>query len=210
MTTNANSINSYLHYYHVLGLQPGSSLQAIKQAYRTKAKLYHPDLNKSSDAPEKFIEVNEAYEFLVHLKQQHLHPSATRPPDRSATRSADPRRPYTADDLFREWMRMGRQEARARAAQQARKRYEDFKKSKIYKTSQIISAAYDYIFVFVGILIIISSVVGLFTQPRNNDLLQQHQRETWAGHIVATIALVVIGTVFIIFASLNIRDRRKK
>ncbi|MGO1370852.1 MAG: DnaJ domain-containing protein [Senegalia sp. (in: firmicutes)] len=36
----------------------------IKLAYRKKAKRYHPDINKSPDATEKFQQVNEAYEFL--------------------------------------------------------------------------------------------------------------------------------------------------
>ena len=209
MTANANSINSYLHYYHVLGLQPGASLQAIKQAYRTKAKLYHPDLNKSSDAPEKFIEVNEAYEFLVHLKQHRIHPSAPGTPNRHATRSARPRRPHTADDLFRDWMRMERQKARARAAQQAHKRYEDFKKSRIYRTSQIISAAYDYIFVGVGILIIVSSIAGLIMRPQKTFPNQQ-QQQSLASYLIITIILVIIGSIFIFFAGLNIRDRRRK
>lgn len=36
----------------------------IKLAYRKKAKQYHPDINRSPDATEKFQQVNEAYEFL--------------------------------------------------------------------------------------------------------------------------------------------------
>lgn len=36
----------------------------IKLAYRKKAKIYHPDINKSPDATRKFQMVNEAYEFL--------------------------------------------------------------------------------------------------------------------------------------------------
>jgi len=36
----------------------------IKLSYRKKAKEYHPDINKSPDATEKFQKVNEAYEFL--------------------------------------------------------------------------------------------------------------------------------------------------
>ncbi len=210
MAADTNHIPSYLHYYRVLGLRPGAGLSEIKRAYRTKAKKYHPDINKSETAADKFIEVNEAYEFLIRLEEQKTFTSSDHraSQSRSHSHAQRPGRAPTTEDLFREWMQRERQKARARAAREARKRYEDFKKSRVYRTSQVISAAYDYIFVGVGILIIISSVVGLFTQPRNNDLLQQHQREAWAGHIVATIALVVIGTVFIIFASLNIRERR--
>lgn len=36
----------------------------IKLAYRKKAKQFHPDINKASDATKKFQEINDAYDFL--------------------------------------------------------------------------------------------------------------------------------------------------
>lgn len=51
-------------YYEVLGVDRKASPDEIKSAYRKLAKQYHPDLNKSPDAPEKFKEVTEAYETL--------------------------------------------------------------------------------------------------------------------------------------------------
>lgn len=51
-------------YYEVLGVSKDASDQDIKRAYLKLAKQYHPDLNKSPDAPEKFKEVSEAYEVL--------------------------------------------------------------------------------------------------------------------------------------------------
>ena len=56
--------NSKRDYYEVLGLSRDASEEQIKKAYRTLAKKYHPDLNKDPDAPEKFKEVQEAYEVL--------------------------------------------------------------------------------------------------------------------------------------------------
>lgn len=47
-----------------LPLNPADS--ELKKAYRRKAMLFHPDRNKSSDAAQKFIEVNKAYDFLSH------------------------------------------------------------------------------------------------------------------------------------------------
>ena len=52
-------------YYEVLGLSKGADEAAIKKAYRTMAKKYHPDLNPgNAEAEAKFKEVNEAYDVL--------------------------------------------------------------------------------------------------------------------------------------------------
>lgn len=51
-------------YYEVLGVSKDADDKQIKSAFRKKAKEYHPDLNKDKDAPEKFKEVQEAYEVL--------------------------------------------------------------------------------------------------------------------------------------------------
>lgn len=56
--------NNKRDYYEVLGLSKGASEQEIKKAYRSLAKKYHPDMNKSADAEAKFKEINEAYEVL--------------------------------------------------------------------------------------------------------------------------------------------------
>jgi molecular chaperone DnaJ len=51
-------------YYDVLGVDRSADSQEIRRAYRRLAREYHPDVNKSSDAEDKFKELNEAYEVL--------------------------------------------------------------------------------------------------------------------------------------------------
>lgn len=51
-------------YYQVLGVKKNTSQSEIRKAYRKLARQYHPDLNQSADAEERFKEVNEAYEVL--------------------------------------------------------------------------------------------------------------------------------------------------
>ncbi len=52
-------------YYEVLGLNKNADDAAIKKAYRSLAKKYHPDMNPGdAEAEMKFKEVNEAYEVL--------------------------------------------------------------------------------------------------------------------------------------------------
>ncbi len=51
-------------YYDVLGVPRNASQEEIKRAYKRLARQYHPDINKSPDAEEKFKEINEAYQVL--------------------------------------------------------------------------------------------------------------------------------------------------
>jgi curved DNA-binding protein CbpA len=52
------------NHYETLGVSPNADKRAIKKAYRKLALEFHPDKNKSLDAHEKFIEINEAYLIL--------------------------------------------------------------------------------------------------------------------------------------------------
>tara|TARA_Y100001968_G_C19320808_1_gene699149 strand:+ start:97 stop:1041 length:945 start_codon:yes stop_codon:yes gene_type:complete len=52
-------------YFHVLGLDRNANETDIKQAFRTLARKYHPDVNpENKEAEAKFKEVSEAYEVL--------------------------------------------------------------------------------------------------------------------------------------------------
>ncbi len=50
--------------YKTLEVDENASAAEIKKAYRKLAKKYHPDMNKSPEAEEKFKEINAAYEVL--------------------------------------------------------------------------------------------------------------------------------------------------
>lgn len=51
-------------YYETLGIERNATQDETKRAYRKLARKYHPDINKSPDAEEKFKELAEAYEVL--------------------------------------------------------------------------------------------------------------------------------------------------
>lgn len=51
-------------YYSVLGVARDASQEEIQDAYREKAKEYHPDISDHDDAEERFKRVKKAYETL--------------------------------------------------------------------------------------------------------------------------------------------------
>ncbi|MEG2457944.1 MAG: molecular chaperone DnaJ [Bacilli bacterium] len=60
-------------YYDVLGVDRNASDDEIKSAFRRLAKKYHPDINKDSDAPEKFKEAQEAYAVLSDKQKRSTY-----------------------------------------------------------------------------------------------------------------------------------------
>ena len=51
-------------YYEVLGIARTATADEIRRAHRKLAKEFHPDKNKSPEAPKRFSELQEAYDAL--------------------------------------------------------------------------------------------------------------------------------------------------
>ena len=58
------AFNNTKNYYEILEVSVDSSTAEIKAAYRKLARKYHPDINKSPEAIDKFKEISAAYETL--------------------------------------------------------------------------------------------------------------------------------------------------
>ena len=65
----------YKDYYEILGVDKNATEAQIKSAYRKLAKKYHPDVDKSSSAQEKFKDINEAYEVLSDKQKRERYDS---------------------------------------------------------------------------------------------------------------------------------------
>jgi curved DNA-binding protein len=55
----------YQDYYEILGINKNATSEDIRSAFRKLAKQYHPDVNKTKSAEERFKLINEAYEVLI-------------------------------------------------------------------------------------------------------------------------------------------------
>lgn len=65
----------YKDYYETLGVKRDATEAEIKSAYRKLARKYHPDVNKTKEAEEKFKEINEAYEVLGDKQKRQRYDS---------------------------------------------------------------------------------------------------------------------------------------
>lgn len=69
--------------YSVLGVSRGADQETVRKAYKKLARKYHPDLNKSAAAADKFKEINGAYDVIGDEEKRKLYDqfgeAATRP-----------------------------------------------------------------------------------------------------------------------------------
>lgn len=57
----------------MLGIDRNATQEEVKRAFRRLAAKYHPDHNKSSDAEDRFKEINEAYQVLSDPERRKLY-----------------------------------------------------------------------------------------------------------------------------------------
>lgn len=60
-------------YYEILEVSKDATKDEIKSAFRKKARVLHPDVNKAPDAEEKFKELGKAYEVLMDDDKRQMY-----------------------------------------------------------------------------------------------------------------------------------------
>lgn len=102
-------------YYEILGVGRDASGSDLKAAFRRLARQYHPDVNNSPDAEERFKEINEAYAVLSDADRRAAY-------DRyghAGVRGAGGAQDFTVDfsdfaDIFGEFFGFGRSASQSR------------------------------------------------------------------------------------------------
>ncbi len=159
-------------YYEILGITLNSSVDEIKKAYRKKARLFHPDINHSPDAKDKFILITEAYEFLIAYHEKISV-------DDKAYKQA-----------MEDWRKYRQDRSRKRATAFAHTSYGKFKNTDFYKTTRIFDKT-SIIFSFVvSIMVLVYTLFGYIFRLRHPI------PGLGKPSVFAFIMLLVLGMIF--------------
>jgi hypothetical protein len=168
-------------YYQILGLPANSSVDDIKKAYRQKARQYHPDINPSPDAKDKFIMATEAYEFLI----------------------ANFDKVTTDDEAYRQamedWRKYRQDRSRQRARAYARTSYVRFRNTKFYKTTRIFDGTAIIFSLIISILVVVSTITGYTIR------LRHPVPGLDKPSVFAFIMLLMLGMVFFVISLIYLK-----
>jgi len=138
-------------YYKILGIQRDANADQIRRAYRSKAKLYHPDVNKTPNAKILFQLVNEAYQILVNPEKKRWYDFKLKYPSTTGMKQPDNRhRTSTYASYYK-----------AYTYQQQQKQEE--KKSADYKKTLLDNILF-YFLVFAGVMAIVFSAIEMISE----------------------------------------------
>jgi len=171
------------NYYKVLGLSSTASKEEIKKAYRKLALEFHPDKNKSPDAHEKFIEINEAYlilyddearekydrEYRYHFSQREKRKESKQEESKSSyereqtKESKSEQRETFNDSDLNDWAK----KAKTQGAEYARMAFDDFSKMVLGFVKETGFQLGNTLLVFLGLLLTMGGcgnlIIGLST-----------------------------------------------
>jgi hypothetical protein len=163
---------TYPDYFRILDLNTDASIADIKKAYRLKARMFHPDLNHSPDAKDKFILATEAYEFLIA--------------NINRIRNDDEAFAHAMDD----WRKYRQDRSRQRANAYARASYIRFRNSKLYKTTRLFDLTRIIFGLSISIIIMIYTILGFIVKVR-------YPEDAYGNPVIVFILMILLGLIFL-------------
>jgi curved DNA-binding protein CbpA len=174
-------------YYKTLGLQSTAKKEYIKKAYRKLVLEFHPDRNKSPNAHEKFIKINEAYLLLYddearqkydreynyyfsqHKEQEganNVHSKETYERTQNNNKKTEQEQKFRDSDL-NDWA----DKAKNQGAEYAKMAFDDFSKMVLGFVKETGFQLWNTLLVFFGLILAMGGcgniVIGLST---NGDI----------------------------------------
>lgn len=135
------------HYYKILGLKTDADEKSVKKAYRKLALKYHPDVNPSPDAEDKFRKICEAYEVV----NSHIQKETTIHAGEAYREEEDVIDPEVYEQIIRE--------AREKAWERAKMKYEKVKADREFFENNDIIILLKYIGNYLAVPLILAMIV---------------------------------------------------
>jgi curved DNA-binding protein CbpA len=177
------------NYYKILNIPVNATIDDLKHAYRTLAYEYHPDVSRLPNARELFIELNEAYEYLLtklKLENELKHRKAMVYEE-------------TAQIIIDKWIISERERIRNRANNYANMKFRHFKKTKIYRTTEILTNYLNIIILLFGVLVFFGSIFGTWQQ------LTSRREDIDLTYIASALLVGLIGILITSYSVYKIR-----
>jgi len=164
-------------YYQILRLKQGFSLPELKKAYRNSAKHYHPDINHKPNAHEKFILLNEAYEYFLSRKT-----GRTYNPKSKKYQKTKPHNTHA------EWAAREQQKTRKRADGYAKMNWDKFEQTPIYRSAMVVSFILNYCYLISGVLMALTPPIATVI----DGIINPHRIITLIATTIIGVGLVVM------------------
>jgi curved DNA-binding protein CbpA len=172
-------------YYAILQIPKASSLDEIKRAYRRLAREYHPDVSTLPNAKELFITINEAYEYLLNKITY----------EESLKKSKENFTEETAQSVIDAWLIAEKERMRARARKYADMRYNHFKQTEFYRSTDVYSKILGFLYLILGLAVLFVTVSGTINEIKHNPL------QFNVSYIASAIMVFLMGCILTGFAS---------
>jgi len=138
-----------MNHYDILGVTRYATQKEIATAFRALAKKYHPDLNKSPDAKERFCQIYEAYSILNDDNKRKLY-------DSIIFRKAEDIKKETEDTkTYTQWQEAAKKES----TYYSEKKYSEFKK-KVLDVMKGVAMSLAYIILNLVITTVIRIIIA--------------------------------------------------
>lgn len=160
-----------------MGVPKNASIAQIKKAYRKLALKWHPDKNSSTQAEEMFIKINEAYSLLSDEQKRRLYDRGSR--IKTSSQKSN----------YNEWVKREQANARAKAQNEARMRYEAYKKTQYNNELATLLLGLWILWFMFGLLAISTSYIANYIAEKDNKL----PNDFWVDWIPFALIVPIIG-----------------
>lgn len=182
------------NYFAILGLTSSATDADVRSAYRRLVKKYHPDAGTTESDEAKFIEVTEAYDYLVDPARRRRHAAYI---DRPVVRQPSVDELRRRQEEYQRWAQREEMLARIRMKKHAeRQAEEEFKNTLSYKALRLFDSFYNIVFLVVCASMV---VIPIWKYLHQDELPVEQRKPFYFFMIPATLGMLFIGLGYYYF-----------